>query len=391
MPEHEDPSPFERSKSVHINNWGLPEFAIRAPGRVNLIGEHTDYNDGFCLPMALPFEAVVSVSRSQDQSIVNLTSEGFGVVRIDVNRRDAELPAWAGQIAGVLWLLQAQGIVAGGWNGTVAADIPAGAGLSSSAAIEVAVIRVVLQLQNLVWSALEVAKVGQRAESEILGLPTGIMDQFISAGAEAGSASFMDCRTLTLTPAPLPSDAVIAILDTGTRRRLVDGEYGARRANCEDAAAELGVASLRDVDLDDLATLDPDSLEFLRAHHVVTENTRTAASRDAMVNGDTELLGQLMSESHESLRDDFDVSSPALDLIVEIAESAPGCFGARMTGGGFAGCAVALVASGEEAEFEQHITEQYSFLDDSGVELAASIWFCTPQAGASLHPELSVH
>lgn len=204
------------------------------------------------------------------------------------------------------------------------------------------------------------------------------MDQFISAGAVAGHASLMDCRALTLTPTPLPDGVVVAIMDTGTRRRLAEVAYGERRAACERAVAELGVAALRDATVDQVASLQ-DPVVRRRAHHVVTENERTLAAVEAMRRGDAAELGRLMSASHVSLRDDYEVSGPGLDAIVEVAAASPGCLGARMTGGGFAGCAVALVEAAAIDAFTASVIERYRF-----EEHRATIWSCAPAAGASL-------
>ncbi len=381
----------ERAVRAHRETWGEPDFAVRAPGRVNLIGEHTDYNDGFCLPMALPFDTVIAVSRSNQAALVEISSEGFGTVAIRADEPKHPIEEWAKQIAGVIWLLQSEGIQAGGWNGTIASDIPTGASLSSSAAIEVAAISVVLNLRGLEWSPLKVAELGQRAEIEVVGIPTGIMDQFISAGAELGHAGLLDCRDLTLTPVPLPNDLTVAVMDTGTRRRLAEMAYGERRSNCEAAASRLGLKSLRDADIPALAGLPADmDLELRRATHVVTENARTLAAVEAMKAGDSVLLGTLMSESHVSLRDDFEVSSVALDRIVEAATNAPGCLGARMTGGGFAGCAVAILKTRDRDQFRSAVEAAYSYQDPTdGTKHRATIWFCEPQAGAGLDPILS--
>ena len=359
---------------------------MRAPGRVNLIGEHTDYNDGFCLPMALPFDTVVAVTASSDSHRVEIHSEGFGSASIRTDKPGHELADWALSIAGVLWLLEAQGIPAGGWRGKVASDIPAGASLSSSAAIEVAVAKVVLHLSGIQWSPLRVAELGQKAETDFVGIPTGIMDQFISAGAIDGHAGLLDCRELTLTATPLPANVTIAVMDTGTRRRLVDVAYAERRATCERVAAELGFESLRDATMNDLSRLAPDDLVgYQRAAHVTSENERTLAAVQAMEGGDASLLGSLMNESHDSLRDQFEVSSPALDQIVEAARVAPGCLGARMTGGGFAGCAVALVMTDRVEQFRSQVLDNYDYLDlTTDIKHGAEIWFCDPKAGASL-------
>lgn len=204
------------------------------------------------------------------------------------------------------------------------------------------------------------------------------MDQFISAGAVAGHASLMDCRALTLTPEPLPAGAVVAIMDTKTRRVLAEAAYGDRRAACERAAAELGVAALRDASLDQVASLG-DPVVRRRAHHIVSENERTLAAARAMERGDLRELGRLMSESHVSLRDDFEVSGPGLDAIVDVAAAAPGCLGARMTGGGFAGCAVALVAADAVDAFTAAVLDGYQHDGHR-----AEIWICEPAAGASI-------
>ncbi|MDY7100317.1 MAG: galactokinase [Actinomycetota bacterium] len=369
-----------RAVAAHVSAWGPPQLVVRAPGRVNLIGEHTDYNDGFTLPMALPFDTVLAVrdTGDRDRGEVTVASEGFGEITIDPAGDPRTVEPWARHIAGVVSLLGGLGVASGGWSATVATDIPTGASLSSSAAIEVATITALVHRAGLRWSAVEVARLGQRVENEVVGLASGIMDQLISAGAVAGHASLMDCRSLELTPRPLPSGVVVAIMDTGTRRVLADVAYGERRASCERAAAALGVTALRDATLDQVVTID-DEVTLRRATHVVTENTRTLAAAEAMERGDAVALGRLMNESHASLRDDYEVSGPGLDAIVEVAQSSPGCLGARMTGGGFAGCAVALVTEDLAATFERTVRERYDY---DGNE--ARIWLCEPSAGAGV-------
>jgi galactokinase len=364
----------------HRTRWGETDLLVRAPGRVNLIGEHTDYNDGFTLPMALPFDTVIAASWVGDPQAgeVIVASEGFGDVTIDPGDLTAAVAGWAQHLAGVVHLLAAEGVPTGGWRATVATDIPTGASLSSSAAIEVAAITMLLARSGVEWPPIRVARLGQRVENEVVGLPSGIMDQFISAGAVAGHASLMDCRELTLTPTPLPSDSVAAIMDTGTRRVLAEAAYGERRAACERVVARLGVPALRDATLDQLADI-ADPTDRRRAHHVVTENQRTLDAAEAMRRGDAVELGRLMSASHVSLRDDYEVSGPGLDTIVDVALAAPGCLGARMTGGGFAGCAVALVRRADVDTFEAAVLEGYRFDDHR-----ARIWFCEPAAGASV-------
>jgi len=209
-------------------------------------------------------------------------------------------------------------------------------------------------------------------------LPSGIMDQFISAGAVAGCASLMDCRAHTLDPRRLPPNTVVAVMDTGTRRILADEAYGDRRRACERAAETIGVTALRDATVADLDRV-ADGVDRRRARHVVTEDARTLAAAGAMEAGDAAALGRLMTESHASLRDDFEVSAPALDSIVEVALASPGCLGARMTGGGFAGCAVALVAADQEESFARSVRDGYSFGGHR-----AEVWLCAPAAGASV-------
>ena len=375
-----DPSAVERCAAAHRRRWGPPDLVVRAPGRVNLIGEHTDYNDGFALPMALPFDTAIAMSDCGDATAgtVTIASAGFGEVAIDPTADPRSVVTWAWHLAGVVGLLAGRGVPAGGWRATIDTDIPIGASLSSSAALEVAAITGLLVRAGLQWSPIAIARLGQRVENEVVGLPSGIMDQFISAGAVAAHASLMDCRALTLTPTPLPDGVVVAVMDTGTRRVLAEAAYADRRTACERVAAELGVAALRDTTLEQVATI-ADPVDRRRAHHVVTENQRTLDAVDAMRRGETADLGRLMDESHASLRYDYEVSGPGLDAIVEVARTAPGCLGARMTGGGFAGCAVALVQAADAEAFADAVIDRYRFDGHT-----ARVRMCAPSAGASI-------
>jgi len=373
-------SALERSVEEHRQRWGEPELVSRAPGRVNLIGEHTDYNDGFAMPMALPFDTVIAASSAgdPDSGAVTLVAVDFGEVVIDPAADPASVEEWARYLAGVVSLLRQEGVPSGGWRATITTDIPTGASLSSSAAIEVAAINLLLCRAGLSWEPIDVALLGQRVENEVVGVPSGIMDQFISAGAVDGHASLMDCRALTLTPSRLPDDVVVAVMDSGTRRVLAEGHYADRRASCVRAVAELGVPALRDATLDQVATI-ADEKDRRRAHHIVTENQRTVDAARAMAAGEVRELGRLMDESHESLRDDFEVSGPGLDAIVDVARRAPGCLGARMTGGGFAGCGVALVEAAQAADFERFVLDNYHY---DGHQ--ARVWIAAPAPGASM-------
>jgi len=362
-----------RAIEAHVEAWGPPDLIVRAPGRVNLIGEHTDYSEGYVLPMALPFDTVMAVSASPYGRTV-LRSEGFGEVVLGVDP-----PSWAAHIQAMVDAMAADGHHAAPWRATVATDIPTGASLSSSAAIEVAVGFTVAALSGAELSGTEIAKYGQQVETQLLGAPTGIMDQLISAIAVEGTASLIDCRSLEVTQASVPTGTVVVVMDTMTRRELVDSEFSARMKACHRAAELLGVAALRDVE--DVSGLrDTHELEWRRARHVVAENARTLQAAEAMAVDDAATLGTLMDESHVSLRDLFEVSSDALDTIVDAAGRAPGCLGARMTGGGFAGCAVALVHASDLAEFERTVAAEYERITGT----APRLWACGAAAGASV-------
>ena len=360
-----------------------PTLVVRAPGRVNLIGEHTDYNDGFVLPMALPFAIVIAGEPRPDRRVV-AASEGFEPTEFELDESaPSAAPGWASYVHGVGRMLIDEGHAVGGWQASIASDIPSGASLSSSAALEVAsgLMSVTAAGGSIDMAAL--ARIGQRVENEVLGLPSGIMDQLASATCEEGTASLIDCRDLTQTSAPLPAGCDVVIMDTGTRRELVDSEYAARRLDCEAAAAALGVAALRDATLDQLADIDNERVHR-RARHVITENERTLAAARAMDRDDPDELGRLMSESHTSLRDDYDVSGPALDAIVELAQATVGCYGARMTGGGFAGCAVALVAQAKTESFLSLIEVGFVSPATQPATEPTRLHAVTPAAGASV-------
>ncbi len=373
-------SAVRRAVAAHRERWGAPSIVVRAPGRVNLIGDHTDYNDGFALPMALPFDTVVALSDAAPPG-VEVVAAGFGELHLEPAADPRTAPPWARHIAGVITLLAETGIAAAGWRATVDTDIPIGAGLSSSAALEVAMAVALTERAGVHWSPIELARLGQRVEHEVVGLPSGIMDQLISAGATAGHASLLDCRAVTLVPVALPPDVVVAVIDTGTRRVLADGAYADRRAACERAAGVLGIAALRDATPSDVARI-ADAVDRRRARHVVTENERVLAAVDAARRNDAAALGALMVDSHRSLRDDFEVSAPALDRVVDIAMATDGCLGARMTGGGFAGCAVALVHREAAEGFAASVTRATADRAPDGVA-GGTVWICEPAAGAS--------
>ncbi len=292
-----------------------PAHVARAPGRVNLIGEHTDYNDGFVMPLALA-QAVWLAFRPRDDRRVVLHSLDVDepvVFDLDGFERGA---GWGEYPKGVAWALQDAGHALGGVEGVLASDVPRGAGLSSSAALELAVARAFAAASGIAWDGRAMALAGQAAENGWVGVNCGVMDQMASAMGEPGHAILLDCRSLATTPVPLPAGTVALVLDTGTRRGLVDSAYNERRAACERAAEALGVPALRDVTPDELAAAASrlDATTLRRARHVVTENARVLEAAEAMRAGDPARLGALMDRS---LRDDFEVSSPALDAFVD--------------------------------------------------------------------------
>ena len=340
---------------------GEPEVLVRAPGRVNLIGEHTDYNDGFVLPLAIE-RAVWIGLRRRDDTMVDVWSVDFDKdASFDAAAPEMGGPAWLEYLKGTAWALLDAGHALRGWSGAMASDVPIGAGLSSSAAIELATARAFQSTSGFDWDAPAMALLAQRAENRWVGVNCGIMDQMISATGVEGHAMLIDCRSLELTPVPLPEGTSVVILDTATRRGLVDSAYNERRTQCQAAAEFFGVKALRDVRLPllEVRSIELDPTIAKRAMHVVSENERTVAAAAAMRDGDAAALGELMNASHESLRDDFEVSSEALDTIVEIARAQDGCHGARMTGAGFGGCAVALVEAEAAVRIATDVAHRY--------------------------------
>ena len=362
---------------------GAAAFVARAPGRVNLIGDHTDYNDGFVLPMAID-RAVWIALRPRGDGRVSVHSLDFNET-VGFDTANGKRPAgggWSEYLRGVAWALRETGLPVCGWDGVVAGDVPVGAGLSSSAALELAAARAFAGTCGLAWEPSAMARLAQRAENEWVGVNCGIMDQLISASGTAGHALLIDCRTLEMQPVPLPAGAAVVVLDTATRRGLVNSAYNERRGQCEAAAAFFGVRALRDVTPEAFAArgsaLDP--LIRRRARHVITENVRTRAAAEALARGEVRTLGRLMTASHASLRDDFEVSRRELDAMVTLALGHEGCYGARMTGAGFGGCAVALVVGATASDFARRVARQY----EAETGLRPSLYVCSASHGASL-------
>jgi galactokinase len=359
-------------------------FVARAPGRVNLIGDHTDYNDGFVLPMAIDRAVWIALRPSEDGRVrvdsLDFDERGEFDLRALPARRDAD--GWLEYVRGVAWVLNGAGLPVRGWEGVVAGDVPLGAGLSSSAALELAAMVAFAATGDLEWEPKQMARLAQRAENVWVGVNCGIMDQLISAAGEAGHALLIDCRSLDTRAVPIQESAAVVVLDTATRRGLVDSAYNERRRQCEETARFFGVRVLRDVDADAFEARSG-ALEGTmrrRARHVITENARTLAAARALAAGDVTRVGALMNESHESLRDDFEVSRRELDIVVRIAQQRDECFGARMTGAGFGGCAVALVARGGAQDFARSVAHEY----EAATGLRPAVYVCTASAGAGL-------
>ncbi len=366
----------------HCNPMGI----VRAPGRVNLIGEHTDYNDGFVFPLALDRAIWVAFTPRDDYQIhimANNFNNEFEQVDLSALEKSRHKKSWHKYVRGMAWVLQnAFKKPLKGFDAVINSDIPIGAGLSSSAAAELSIARVLATVNNLTWDPVQMALYAQQAENQWVGVKCGIMDQLISATGVKNHAVLIDCRDLSYEAVPLPENTAVVIMDTGTRRGLVDSAYNERRQQCEDAAELLGVKKLRDVTLDQLFALETHmpKLVFQRAHHVISENARTVAARDAMKKNDAKKMGELMRASHKSLQHDFAVSSAALDIMVNHANVHPACYGARMTGAGFGGCAVALIAADQADDFATVVSAAYQ----AEAKQTPSLYVCHAEKGVEL-------
>jgi galactokinase len=364
----------DRARGAYVERFGEePELVASAPGRVNLIGEHTDYNGGFVLPCAIGRRVAVAVGRGEGA----LYSVDFDEAR-PPGEKDS---SWADYPRGVAWAMEAAGHEIGAFRAAFAGDVPLGSGLSSSAAIEAATALALDALCGFGLGGKDLAVLCQRAENDFVGVNSGIMDQYASLLCEAGAALLVDCRSLEAESVPLDLEEAglaLAVCDTRVERGLADTGYNDRRDACERAARSLGVEELRDATEDDLDRLSGE--ELLRARHVVSENARVLEAVEALRARDLDLCGRLMYASHASLRDDYEVSTPELDAFVKLAERS-GAAGARLTGAGFGGCAIALVPAGKterlaeecrrmfaERGFEE--PEFYEFVPAAGAELA---------------------
>jgi galactokinase len=373
-----------------------PEVAFAAPGRANLIGEHTDHNDGFVLPVALELTTVVAGRRAPGRvRLISLDEPGH--VEVDLATGRGPAAGWGRYLTAVVRALRDERVAVAGLDGALASSVPLGAGLSSSAALEVAFARAVAA-QDIEPVAL--ARICRRAENDYVGVQTGIMDQLASAGAKAGHALLIDCLEETFTPIPIPAELAVLVVDSGVRRELGDSGYNRRRAECQAAADALGLPSLRHARHADLGRLDgvlrggaPPTLPpnpfpsvwvlcrcFLPPppRHVVTENARVLEAAQALGAGDLAGLGPLFRASHDSLSGDFDASTPEVDALVDIAASADGVVGARLTGGGWGGCVIALARTPHVAEVALIILQRYEVLTGR----TGRYWVSSPADGA---------
>lgn len=383
----------ERHRGVY---GAAPAGVVASPGRVNLIGEHTDYNDGFVLPLAINRHTLVAFTPRSDR-LVRLWSASFSSSPPVVDSFEIDTVGTAGAHGGRapidyargVWSMLVQhaavlGAQPSAWCGldlTVVSDLPIGAGLSSSASFELALLRAACATATATWDASAAARLGKRVENEWIGLQSGIMDQMVCASARAGHALLLDCRDLSTTQVSIPAGIAVVVLDTGKRRELAGSEYNVRRAQCETAAKALGVPALRDATMAQLeaARSTIDDVVFRRARHVVGENERTTRTAKALMAGELDVVGDLMRQSHASLRDDYEVSCVELDLMADIANAHRFVVGARMTGGGFGGCAVALVDNSEPGRVD-------AFCSDVEAAYRARS-ACTPMVVACLAAE----
>lgn len=347
--------------------FGSEPRLFRAPGRINLIGEHTDYNDGYVMPAAIEFATWIAAEPRSDRRIIarSLAFRSTAEINLDAQVSGAE-PQWSKLVRGVAAALQKIGVRVPGANIVIEGNVPMGAGLSSSASVEVALAVAFANLAGANVSSTELALAAQRAEIESTGARVGIMDQFVSANGQAGKVLMLDCRSLKYEVEPFPADLQLVVCNTMIKHSIAGGEYNARRAQCEEGVSILrkslgNVSALRDVSLDQLEQHKAElpQVVYRRCRHVITENSRVLEMANALKADDEPSMSKLMHASHVSLRDDYEVSCPELDAMVDAAADAPGAVGSRMTGGGFGGCTVNLVRRGFAERFVENVSAAY--------------------------------
>ena len=366
--------------------FGASPRVYRAPGRVNLIGEHTDYNDGFAMPAAIEFYCWVAVGNREDRKLSIYSEEFSATAEADLSSTaTAPSKSWSDYPIGVALQLEQAGFRIRGANLLIESEVPMGAGLSSSAAIEVATALALAEQSGASPDRVQLARLCQKAENDFVGARVGIMDQFISLHGQKDHALLLDCRALSFESLAIPDSVKLVISNTMVKHELAFGEYNRRRADCEEAVRRLagvlpGIRALRDVSLEQLETHRGvlSDVIYKRALHIVTENARVLDAADALRAGDIERFGKRMAESHRSLRDLYEVSCMELDLMVDLAYQQKGVYGARMTGGGFGGATINLVDSRYAGEFKEKIAKAYQ--KETG--LIPQIYICKPAEGA---------
>ncbi|MBB5344095.1 galactokinase [Tunturibacter empetritectus] len=376
----------EEALRLHQQRFGLEGKLFAAPARVNLIGEHTDYTGGLVMPMAIDFRTVAVLSQREDQRAVFYSANYDEEVSFEVASLErAPKRHWSDYPAGVLWSLKQQGIAVSGFNMTLAGDVPLGAGLSSSASVEVATALALLAHAGATLPLEKLANLCRHAENEYVGAKSGIMDQFVVAGAVAHRAMLLDCRSLTFELLPLPDQVRVVICNSMVKHAVATGEYGDRRDEVEAGQAVLQherphVKLLRDATLEDLEACKSkmSAASFARCKHIITENQRVLDAREALLHDDMKQFGSIMVEAHKSMRDDFAASCKEVDTLVEIATQQPGCFGARITGGGFGGCTVNVVRAEAAEQFVATLKDEYA----AKTGIIAQCFISAPSDGA---------
>jgi galactokinase len=348
----------------------MPEVIATAPGRVNLIGEHTDYHEGFVMPCAVPQRTTATLRPRPDRQVHATSAQRPGEVLRYELRHETPRRDWGDYVQGVTHALAVNGLRTAGFDLHLDSTVPLGSGLSSSAALEIAVLRALREAFSLPLDDLALARIGRQAETDFVGAPVGIMDQVASSIGREREALFLDTRTLQYERLPFPDSLELAVIDSGVAHQHAGGGYVTRRAESEAAARLLGVRCLRDLDesaLPQLLAL-PD-VEARRARHVITENARVERAAAALRAGDLETFGRLLVASHASMRDDYEISTPEIDLLVDIAVRQPGVFGARMTGGGFGGAVVLAARAGQARPIATAVLERYQQLSNRSVTI----------------------
>ena len=376
-----------KTLEIFADKFGYPAtITIKAPGRVNLIGEHTDYNDGFVLPCAIDYETVIACAQRNDRTIRVIAADydnDEDSFSLDEPILHSDAHPWANYVRGVVKHLMLRNKDFSGADMVISGNVPQGAGLSSSASLEVAVGQALKSLYDLPLDGVALALNGQEAENQFVGCNCGIMDQLISALGKENHSLLIDCRSLDTRAVSMPTNAAVVIINSNVKRGLVDSEYNARREQCEVAARFFGVKALRDVDPALFFSIQDelDPVVARRARHVITENDRTLAAADSLASGDLKRMGELMAESHASMRDDFEITVPQIDKLVEIVKEVIGDKGGvRMTGGGFGGCIVALVPEDMVDKVRHAVEQQYQA--HSG--LKETFYVCTASQGAGI-------